>query len=94
MKFEYTQHAPHPVVVPEVDYFGMKLEGVFVGWLSVDKNRYLHWSKHKPETEDYQGLQHHDRWYSIGRYESLGTVDLEGMDWKDTLMEVQAKPVR
>lgn len=67
----------------EVMYFGVKLTTPQRGWLATDKDGELSWYEFKP-------IKSSSFWESeFGGFAEICTVHLDGMDWKDTLMEIE-----
>jgi hypothetical protein len=69
----------------EVNYFGVNLlVQDYVKFLVTDNRGDVYGSRDKPKSDNQNGWWNY---YSVTEY--VATVDLEGMDWKDTLMEVE-----
>lgn len=69
-------------------YHGISLYPVRPGWLAVDQDGSLCWHPLKPQADtgcEWKGCGY---WCAGGFSNTLVTVDLEGTDWKDTLVEV------
>lgn len=69
-----------------VDYFGMQIiVPKYYRYLAVDSDGSLFAHRQKPELFP---LDKTARWFSGFSDTFLGDVDLEGMDWRETLKEV------
>ena len=68
-----------------VDYFGLEVQIFDYGYLAVDYSGRLHWF----DSEPYRFIRYWD--VQLEDYElklNLGKVDLEGLDWKESLMKI------
>lgn len=82
----YTESTP----TKDVDYFGLDLKNVKHGWLAVDGNGELHWFETYPRRYGLVDVPLACTWSSrSGMIDYLGTVDLDGVEWRDTLVEVK-----
>lgn len=70
-----------------IDYFGVELVVPDYGWLAVDEQGDVGWFEDEPETVNFFGYGEWSGAVESG-YASLCKVDLEGIDWKETLMEI------
>lgn len=66
-----------------VNYFNIPLLEIPDGWLAVDQDGSLYHFENEPRMD-----KHSEYWYDESSDRYLGEVDLEGMDWEKTKMEV------
>jgi len=65
-----------------VDYFGIRLLVNGYGYIATDEDGTVWWYKEEPTYSSRE-------WHCSCDIDKLLTVDLEGVDWKDTLRPVQ-----